>query len=350
MSPFTHKNRPVSVTWAQVLQDYVKDSSLGRNEKMDYSKKKVLVTIPVSAEQKGWLVEKGAGRCDLTFLPGAEVSADLLADQDALIGNLSPDRLKNTGLQWVQLNSAGADAYTSEGILPRDCILTTAVGAYGLAVSEHMIALTFAMVRRLGQYARGQMRHSWAPLGQISSVEGSTVLILGLGDIGASYARKMKALGARTIGLRRRNTDCPEWLDVQDTIDRLDEYLPQADIVAMVLPGGKATYHLMDENRIRLMKKGSYLLNVGRGTAIDPAALEKALSQGHLACAALDVTEPEPLPADSLLWDMDNLILTPHIAGGFYLPETVNRIIRIAADNLEAWLNNAPMRNVTRHG
>ena len=212
-----------------------------------------------------------------------------------------------------------------------------------------MIALTFAMVRRLGQYARGQMQHTWEPRGQISSVEGSTVLILGLGDIGGSYARKMKALGARTIGLRRRNTDCPEWLDIQDTIDHLDEYLPQADIVAMVLPGGKATYHMMNDDRIRRMKKGACLLNAGRGTAIDPLALERALRQGHLACAALDVTEPEPLPADSPLWDMDNLILTPHVAGGFYLPETVNRIIRIAADNLDAWLKNAPMRNVTSH-
>lgn len=318
--------------------------------KMERSRKKVLVTIPVTDEQKTWLVEKGADRCAFTFLTGDKVSADLLADQDALIGNLSPDRLKGSRLQWVQLNSAGADAYTPEGILPPGCILTTAVGAYGLAVSEHMIALTFAMVRRLGQYARGQMQHSWAPRGQISSVEGSTVLILGLGDIGGSYGRKMKALGARTIGLRRSNTDKPEWLDVQDTIDRLDEYLPQVDIVAMVLPGGKATYHLMDESRIMRMKKGSFLLNAGRGTAIDPAALEKALRQGHLACAALDVTEPEPLPADSPLWDMDNLILTPHVAGNFYLPETVNRIIRIAADNLEAWLTGAPMRNVTRHG
>lgn len=317
---------------------------------MERSRKKVLVTIPVTDEQKTWLVEKGADRCTFTFLTGDKVSADLLADQDALIGNLSPDRLKGSRLQWVQLNSAGADAYTPEGILPPGCILTTAVGAYGLAVSEHMIALTFAMVRRLGQYARGQMQHSWAPRGQISSVEGSTVLILGLGDIGGSYGRKMKALGARTIGLRRSNTDKPEWLDVQDTIDRLDEYLPQVDIVAMVLPGGKATYHLMDESRIMRMKKGSYLLNAGRGTAIDPAALEKALRQGHLACAALDVTEPEPLPADSPLWNMDNLILTPHVAGNFYLPETVNRIIRIAADNLEAWLTGAPMRNVTRHG
>ena len=334
---------------AQVLQVHVKDSFFGGVENMDHNKKKVLVTIPVTQEQRNLLVEKGAGRCELTFLPAAEVSAELLADQDALIGNLAPDRLKNTGLQWVQLNSAGADAYTPEGILSPDCILTTAVGAYGLAVSEHMIALTFAMVRRLGQYARGQMQHTWEPRGQISSVEGSTVLILGLGDIGGSYARKMKALGARTIGLRRRNTDCPEWLDVQDTIDRLDEYLPQADIVAMVLPGGKATYHMMNDDRIRRMKKGACLLNAGRGTAIDPAALEKALRQGHLACAALDVTEPEPLPADSPLWDMDNLILTPHVAGGFYLPETVNRIIRIAADNLDAWLKNAPMRNVTSH-
>ncbi len=316
---------------------------------MDLNRKKVLVTVPVTQEQKNRLIEKAAGRCELTFLPGAEVSDEVLADQDALIGNLSPDRLKNTRLQWVQLNSAGADAYTPEGILPPDCILTSAVGAYGLAVSEHMLALTFAMVRRLGQYARGQMQHSWAPRGQISSVEGSTVLILGPGDIGGSYARKMKALGARTIGLRRRNADCPEWLDVQDTIDRLDEYLPQADIVAMVLPGGEATYHLMDESRLFRMKKGACLLNAGRGTAIDPAALEKALRQGHLACAALDVTEPEPLPADSPFWDMDNLILTPHVAGGFYLPETVNRIIRIAADNLEAWLDNAPMRNVTPH-
>jgi phosphoglycerate dehydrogenase-like enzyme len=117
----------------------------------------------------------------------------------------------------------------------------------------------------------------------------------------------------------------------------------------MVLPGGDATYHLMDEERIQKMKKGAYLLNAGRGTAIEPAALEKALRDGHLGAAALDVTEPEPLPADSPLWDLDNLILTPHVAGNFFLPETVNRIVRIACENLDAWLEGNPMRNVTRH-
>ena len=109
------------------------------------------------------------------------------------------------------------------------------------------------------------------------------------------------------------------------------------------------TVPVTQEQKTWLIEKGAYLLNAGRGTAIDPAALEKALQEGHLACAALDVTEPEPLPADSPLWDMDNLILTPHVAGNFYLPETVNRIIRIAADNLHAWLSGAPMRNVTPH-
>lgn len=314
-------------------------------------KKKILVTMPVTEEQKALLIRQGGDRCEITFVPGAEVTPDLLADHDALIGNLPAGLLSgNTSLQWVQLNSAGADAYTSEGILPRDCILTSAVGAYGLAVSEHMLALTFAMIRRLGQYGRGQVRHEWASKGQITSVEGSTVLILGLGDIGGSYARKMKALGAYTIGFRRKNVDKPDYLDEQDTIDKLDEYLPRADIVAMVLPGGEATYHLMNEERIGRMKEGSYFLNAGRGTAVEPAALEQALRSGHLAGAALDVTEPEPLPADSPLWDLETLILTPHVAGQFFLPETVNRIVRIAGENLRAWLDGAPMKNVTRHG
>ena len=313
--------------------------------------KKVLVTVPVSDAQKKWLREQSKDVCDICFLQKESVTDEILGEQDALIGNLPAAFLKGKdNLQWVQLNSAGADAYTSAGILSPECILTTAVGAYGLAVSEHMVALSFAMVRRLGQYGRNQVRHAWKPCGRIDSIEGSTVLILGLGDIGGSYAAKMKALGACTVGLRRSRAEKPSYLDEQGTIDQLDEYLPEADLVAMVLPGSPETYHIMDDRRIGLMKEGAYLLNCGRGTAVDLQALEAALRSGHLACAALDVTESEPLPADSPLWDLDNLILTPHVAGNFYLQETVNRIIRIAGENLRAWVNGEPMRNVTRHG
>ena len=189
--------------------------------------KRVLVTMPVTDAQKDMLVRQGGDRCSFRFVLKEEATPDLLAGQDALIGNLPPALLTgNTSLQWVQLNSAGADAYIKGGVLPQDCVLTTAVGAYGLAVSEHMVALTFAMVRRLGQYMRGQVSHEWKARGQITSVEGATVLILGLGNIGGSYARKMKALGAYTIGLRRRNVDKPDYLDEQGTIDRLDDYSP----------------------------------------------------------------------------------------------------------------------------
>ena len=330
------------------IQRYNQKKSMEELQKK--RQKKVIVSMPVTDAQKDMLIRQGGDRCSFQFIPKEEITPELLEGQNALIGNLPPELLTgNSSLQWVQLNSAGADAYIKGGVLPPDCVLTTAVGAYGLAVSEHMVALTFAMVRRLGQYMRGQANHEWKARGQITSVEGATVLILGLGNIGGSYARKMKALGAYTIGLRRRDVDKPDYLDEQGTIDRLDEYLPRADIVAMVLPGGDATYHLMDEERIQKMKKGAYLLNAGRGTAIEPAALEKALRDGHLGAAALDVTEPEPLPADSPLWDLDNLILTPHVAGDFFLPETVNRIVRIACENLDAWLEGKPMRNVTRH-
>jgi len=153
-------------------------------------------------------------------------------------------------------------------------------------------------------------------------------------------------LGAHVIGVRRTNRNKPDYLDEQHTMDDLDMLLGRADIVAMVLPGGSATNHIMDERRLRLMKKGAYLINVGRGNAIDPDGLYKALKDGHLGGCGLDVTEPEPLPADSPLWDLENLVITPHVAGNFFLPETFERIVRIAGENLAAWANGTPYRNV----
>ena len=209
-----------------------------------------------------------------------------------------------------------------EGVLPAGAVLTNATGAYGLAVSEHMLALTFDLIRRLGQYHKNQADRQWRSMGNIISVEGSTILILGLGDIGGDYARKVKALGAYTIGVRRTCREKPEYLDEQYTMDDLDRLLPRADVVAMVVPGGPAPCHLMDERRLRLMKKGAYLINVGRGNAIDPAALKAVLKDGHLGGCGLDVTEPEPLPPEDELWAMDNVVITPHVAGNFFLAET----------------------------
>ena len=264
-----------------------------------------------------------------------------------IIGNIPADMVKAAkNLEWYQLNSAGADPYTQPGILPAGAVLTNATGAYGLAVSEHMIALVFDLIRRFNQYHKNQAGHVWESKGNIISVEGSTVLVLGIGDIGGDFARKMKALGAYTIGVRRTLREKPEYLDEQYTLEDLSKLLPRADIVAMVLPGGDATNHLMDEEKLRLMKKGAYLINVGRGSAIDPKALLKVLEEGHLGGCGLDVTEPEPLPADDPLWNVGNLVITPHVAGNFFLPETFERIVKIAGNNMEAWVNKKELNNV----
>lgn len=317
---------------------------------MAYLTKEILVTIPVTNEHKKYLEEKassGQYHCCFRYIPGKNVTKEDADRANVIIGNLKPELVKGAeNLEWFQLNSAGADQYVAPGVLSEKTVLTNATGAYGLAVSEHMLALVFDLIRRLNQYHRNQAACEWKSMGNIISVEGSKVLVMGLGDIGGDFARKMKALGAYTIGIRRTCKDKPEYLDEQYTMEELDRVLPQADIVAMVLPGGPSTHHLMDERRLRLMKKGAYLINVGRGNAIDPKALLEVLKEGHLGGCGLDVTEPEPLPAGDPLWSMGNVVITPHVAGNFFLPETFERIVRIAGTNLEAWVTGKELKNV----
>ena len=308
--------------------------------------KEVLVTLPLKEEHKRLFQDAVNGtELVLTYKTGLGVTPEDLARVNAVIGNLPPARLRgNEQLEWVQLNSAGAAEYAD--VLPGLCVLTNAAGAYGPSVSEHMLALTFALIRRLGQYGRNQMQHTWKAMGQIISVEGATVAVLGLGDIGSSYARKVKALGAYVIGFRRTLREKPDYLDEQYTLDSLEEILPRADILAMVLPGLAETEHIINAERLALMKEGAYLINVGRGNAVEAAALKEAVRSGRLGGAALDVTEPEPLPAGDELWDFDNVIITPHVAGQFFLQETFERIVRISAENLASYARGRELAHV----
>ena len=287
------------------------------------------------------MILEAAGESSVVF------GGDIPSDTNIVLGNILPaDAQALADLRWLQTNSAGVEQYLQDCVLTPDTILTSASGAYGLAVSEHMLALTMALIRHLPAYFTNQKNHVWDNAGSIISVEGSTIVILGLGDIGSCYARKVKALGAHTIGVRRHPGDPVEGVDEIHTIDELNTLLPQADLVASVLPGGSATYHMMNEERLALMKDGAYLINCGRGTFIDPEALLEALESGHLAGAAIDVTEPEPLPESSPLWDAPHLIITPHVAGNFYLEETKNRVVRIMCRNLKAFLNGEDIINV----
>ena len=210
---------------------------------MDNLTKEILVTIPVTEEHKRYLEEQassGEYHCSFRYLEGSAVKKEDVERAHVIVGNVKAEFLPHAAnLELFQLNSAGADQYTKPGILPEGAVLANAKGAYGLAVSEHMLALTFALIRRFPEYHKNQMAHCWKSAGNIISVEGSTVLVLGIGDIGGDYARKMKALGAAcVIGIRRTSKEKPDYLDEQYTMEELDSVLGRADIVAMVLPGG----------------------------------------------------------------------------------------------------------------
>lgn len=306
---------------------------------------RILITLPVNDRHKAAFAA-AAPQAEIEYRPAGEVTEELLGIVDAVIGNVPAAKLKgHENIRWVQLNSAGADKYTEPGTLAPGAVLTNASGAYGLAISEHMVGQLLMHIKHLGQYYDAQKEKRWTDFGTVRSIYGSTTLVVGLGDIGGEFARKMKALGSYVIGIRRSAGEKPEYLDELSGLERLDELLGRADFVACSLPGTDATYHLFDEARLARMKQGAVLLNVGRGSAVDSLALNEALRSGHLGGACLDVVEPEPLPADHPLWDAPNLLLTPHISGFYHLPETLERIIRIAAGNLEAFVNGRPLKN-----
>ena len=306
--------------------------------------------FPVTEEQTAYLEEcaRGGSRpVELIWRAPEEMTAEDYASAAALMNFFPPQGVSQAkNLEWMQLSSAGADVFCKEGVLPENCVLTNGSGAYSLSVGEHMQAMTFALIRNFPQYKANQVEHVWKDEGRIISIEGATVAVLGMGDIGSFYARKMNALGARVIGVRRHEHPKPDYVDEQATFEQLDEVLAKADIVAMVLPGGEETRHLINDRTLALMKEGSFILNVGRGSSIDQEALCRALESGHIQGAALDVTDPEPLPADHPLWSCRNVLITPHVAGWWHLRETFNRVVRIFGTNLKHFVNGEALENI----
>lgn len=283
---------------------------------------------------------------NISFTYERKPTEKMVAKADVIIGNVAIDLLKNApNLKWLQLNSAGADKYCEAGALPQNTILTNATGAYGLALSEYMLAVLMAMQKKLYRYHDNQNQKLWHDEGQVTSVCNSTILVVGLGNIGSCFAQKVKALGANVIGIKRRITTKPDFIDELVTLDKIDEYLPKVDVVANILPGTSATYHIFDKQKFNLMKQGAYFINAGRGSAVVEDDLCDAVQSGHLAGAAVDVTEIEPLPKSSRMWQIKNIHITPHTAGQYHLAATQDNIVNIAKDNLQRLLNGEELQN-----
>ena len=307
--------------------------------------KTVLVVIPAEERHKEKLERAGKG-CRFVYASPQTATEEMIEAADVIIGNVKPDRLHAPErLQWLQLNSAGADAYVKPGILRNTTMLTSATGAYGKAVAEHSFAMLLMLQKKLNLYRDAQKKNEWSDFGTVTSITDSIVLVVGLGDIGLHFARLASVLGAHVIGLKRSMGPCPEGVHELHTMDELDNLLPKADVVASFVPSTATTYHMYTKERLMTMKDTAIFLNSGRGDAVASEVLYEALSKGWIASAGIDVTEPEPLPADSPLWQLPNLMMTPHISGQFHLPETFERIVDIAAANLEAYLKGEPIKN-----
>ena len=312
--------------------------------------KKVLVTLPVTEEDKAYFerqAEGGSFRCLFTYLPGEEVSEEAAASFDAIIGNIAPSLLHGGAKpEWMQLNSAGAESYAGTDVLGENAVLTNAAGAYGPSVSEHMVALTFGMIRKMRGYGLLQDAHDWRALGSVTAVEESTVLVMGTGDIGTAFARLVHAMGATVWGVRRRVGECHEPFARMIALSDVHAHLGSVDVVASVLPSTDQTRGLANKDFFVAMKPGSYFVNAGRGDLVVSEDLYEALRSNHLAGAALDVTNPEPLPADHMLWQEPNALITPHVAGFWHLQATTDNVVAICKENLIRYIAGEPLRNL----
>lgn len=279
------------------------------------------------------------------------VTPEQLAAATVILGSPAPKDLAHAkNLRWLQSLWMGVDDYMAPGVLPESVTITACVGAYRQTVSEHMLTTLLALCRRLPQCRDNQLRHKWVDVKQMRSIRGATVLVVGAGVIGGDFARLCKALGAHTVGLKRTITGPIDGFDELDTMDRLDSWLPKVDVVALIVPHAPETVNLMDARRIALMKPDAILISDGRGTVLDQQALADAMNSGHLWGVALDVTVPEPLNEDSPLWDIPNLLLTPHVAGGIRMEVSRKSAVTFCLENFQRYVSGRPLVGVARPG
>jgi len=276
----------------------------------------------------------------------SSIDAEIAGNTSIIFGNPETAFIKLCPhLKWLQLQTAGTNGYVG-GALNECVLLSCATGGYGHAVSEHMVALTFELLKKLHLYRDEQSKNRWQSRGKVKSIEGAVVLVIGLGDIGAAYSRRMKALGSYVIGVRRTIHAKPDYIDELLLSNQIEEALPRADVVALIVPGTKETAGLIGRTQLAKMKRDAVLINAGRGTAIDTEALCDALESGALGGAGLDVTEIEPLPPEHRLWKLENAVITPHVAGGRYMIETGEYIMKLNLENARRFVNGETLKSV----
>ena len=249
-------------------------------------------------------------------------------------------------LKWLCVPSAGVDYLMKPGVFANEeCLLSNSSGAYGVSISEHMIATSLMMLRRLTEFYEETLDSQWGKPRAQRSLWGSRIAVLGTGDIGQCFAKRAKAFEpARIIGIHRSGI-CPDPVfDRVVSVDALDEILPETDLLAMSLPDTPETRGILTRERLWSLPEGAFIVNVGRGSAIDEEALADCLEAGHLAGAALDVFQEEPLPKESRLWKTKGMLITPHVAGNLTLEYTLEKNVAMFCEDLVNFAEGKPLK------
>lgn len=269
-----------------------------------------------------------------------------LKSVEVIVGRPSlADLQKAKNLKWLQLDSAGSERYCAEGSLPKGCILSNATGSFGLTISEYLICTILMLMRNMNWYQRNQLQGKWQVEGPISSIYGSTFLIVGMGNLGLEFAKRIKALGGYTIGIKRHIEPIEE-LDELYTMAEITEVLPRVDVVVLALPSTKETRKSFKKEYFERMKPTAIWANVGRGDVVNTMDVVEAVQNKVIMGAILDVCEEEPIPQNHPIWKEENIIITPHISGTFQLPRTQEIFVDILVENMEAYQKEEKLRNI----
>ena len=292
-------------------------------------------------------------------LPGQQTEIIVAADDDALAQalpgadilfglRLNPDLMPLTGsLRWIQTLSAGVEKLVSPALIDSDIVITNASGAHAPQISEHVLAMLLAFACNLPGAYRAQLDSEWGRPGVTDSLfelEGKTLSVVGLGDLGDAVAVKARAFGLNILAIRNRPTAKPAYVDEIFSSADLSGLLSRSDFVVDTLPLTPATRHIFGAAEFGQMRDTAYFFNAGRGGTVDQDALISALQSGAIAGAGLDVTDPEPLPASSPLWKLANVLITSHYSGNS--PRVRERYTRIFVDNLVRFDAGEPLANV----
>jgi phosphoglycerate dehydrogenase-like enzyme len=311
----------------------------------------LLMLPPQTATTREWASRIADAVPELTVVVAKDLeeAGRVVGGAEAAFGTMPLALLRRAArLRWLQAPQAAPPAgYYYPELIAHPTVVTNFREIYNDHIGAHIMAFVLAFARGLHVYLPQQLRREWSPLPLdtgIVHLPGATALVVGVGGIGAEAARLAAAFGLRVIGVDARREDTPPGVADLYRPDALDHLLPHADFVILTVPHTPATEGFMDRARFRLMKRGAFFINIGRGRTTRLDDLVEALRAGEIAGAGLDVFEQEPLPVDHPLWTMPGVLITPHTAGyGPYLDE---RRFAILVDNCRRFLAGQPLRNV----